>query len=397
MDEFMSKFKFISPVAALAAIAFIGCEDYRTNIEPVPTDAGLVTETGAESSSLTKHGDDNVGAVFTMTNAAGGNDVVVFSRAADGTLTSAGTFPTGGQGTGAGLGTQGALRLVQNRLLFVSNAGSNDISVFAANSTELTLLNRFASGGSQPVSLTVHGRLLYVLNDGGNGNIAGFFINRDGNASPIPNSTRPLSGNATGPAQIEFSPDGRYLVVTEKNTNQIDIYAVNASGVASGPTTFASSGQTPFGFSFDHRGLLVVSEAFGGGLDQSAVSSYRITSEGDLQVISGSVGTNQTAACWIAITDNDKFAYATNTGSGSISGYRISRNGSLSLLDADGRTGITGGSPIDMAMSSGSRFLYALSRGNDQVTGFRVGRDGSLTPIGSVGGLAASVTGLAAK
>jgi 6-phosphogluconolactonase (cycloisomerase 2 family) len=332
-----------------------------------------------------------------MTNATGSNEVVVFSRAADGTLTPAGTFPTGGQGTGAGLGTQGVLRLVQNRLLFVSNAGTDDISVFAVNSTGLKLTNRFASGGARPVSLTVHGRLLYALNDGGNGNIAGFYINRNGKASPIPNSIRPLSGNATGPAQIEFSPDGRYLVVTEKNTNQIDIYAVNGNGVASGPTTFASSGQTPFGFSFDHSGLLVVSEAFGGGLNLSAVSSYQITADGNLQVISGSVGTNQTAACWIAITENDKFAYATNTGSGSITGYRISRNGNLSLLDADGRTGVTSGSPIDMALSSGSRFLYALSRGNDQVSGFRVGRDGSLAPIGSVGGLAASVNGLAAK
>ena len=42
-------------------------------------------------------GDDHrVGSVYTLTNAPGGNAVAVFARAADGTLTPDGIFPTGG-------------------------------------------------------------------------------------------------------------------------------------------------------------------------------------------------------------------------------------------------------------------------------------------------------------
>ena len=160
----MTNFRFISLVAVLAAISFIGCENNRAPIEPAPADTGLAAKTAAGTSSLSKEDEGRVGAVYTMTNAAGSNEVVVFSRAVDGTLTPAGSFPTGGQGAGASLGTQGALRLVQNRLLLVSNAGTDDISVFAVKSTDLQLINRIAYGGTRPVSLTVHGRLLYVLN-----------------------------------------------------------------------------------------------------------------------------------------------------------------------------------------------------------------------------------------
>jgi hypothetical protein len=43
------------------------------------------------------------GAVYTMTNSAAGNAIEAFGRAADGSLAPAGTYPTGGDGGGAGL------------------------------------------------------------------------------------------------------------------------------------------------------------------------------------------------------------------------------------------------------------------------------------------------------
>jgi hypothetical protein len=42
----------------------------------------------------------NSGAVYTMTNSPTGNSVIVFDRASNGTLTLAGSFPTGGTGLG---------------------------------------------------------------------------------------------------------------------------------------------------------------------------------------------------------------------------------------------------------------------------------------------------------
>ncbi|MQA75450.1 MAG: beta-propeller fold lactonase family protein [Solirubrobacterales bacterium] len=196
---------------------------------------------------------------------------------------------------------------------------------------------------------------------------------------------------------MSFDPGGGTLVVTEKNTNLIDTYEVNAdTGLASGPNPQASAGATPFGFAFDPRGHLIVSEAFGGAADASAVSSYGLE-DGIIDPISPSVATTETAACWIVVTKNGRFAYTTNTDSGSISGYRVGHDGALSLLDADGETALTGTGPLDVALTTSSRLLYSLNSGDGTISGFRVGADGSLSPIGGASGLPGAATGLAAR
>ena len=335
-------------------------------------------------------------AVYTLTNAAAGNAVQAFHRGGDGTLSPAGAFATGGAGTGTGLGNQGALALDGKRL-FAVNAGSDTVSSFRVHRHGLELVDVEASGGDQPISLTVHNGVLYVLNAGGAENISGLTVSRRGHLSTLPGSTRALSGPSAGPAQVSFDPEGELLVVTEKNTNLIDVFEVDDdSGLADGPATHASAGATPFGFGFDRRDHLIVSEAFGGATDASAVSSYELD-DGELETITPSAATTETAACWIVVTKNGRYAYTTNTGSGSIAGYRIHRDGELSLLDADGRTGLTGPGPIDMALSRSSRHLYSLNAGDESISAFRVGGDGSLTPIGTVAGLPDGATGLAAR
>lgn len=344
------------------------------------------------------------GAVYTMTNSPGGNSILVFDRTADGMLVEAGSYDTGGTGTGGGLGNQGAVLLSKNnRWLFVVNAGSDDISVFAVKRRGLKLVDRIGSGGRRPISLTVDRRILYVLNAGGSvgaeDNITGFKITRNGTLSPLPGSTRPLSADSTGPAQIAFSNDGEVIVVTEKATNNILVYTVEGYGYVGDPKVYASVGATPFGFAFGKRSHLFVSEAFGGAADASAVSSYVVSKDGELEVVSPSVATNQTAACWVVVTKDGRFAYDTNAGSGSISGFHISYDGSITLLDADGRTGVTGdgSGPLDMALSNNGRFLYSLNSGNNTISAFRVTQKGRLIPIDvEAAGVPDGANGLAA-
>jgi 6-phosphogluconolactonase len=336
------------------------------------------------------------GAVYSQTNAAAGNEVKAFQRDRNGSLTAAGSYATGGTGTGSGLGGQGAVVLDGNRL-FAVNAGSDSVSAFRVRGSALELVDIIPSGGDRPISATVHGRVLYVLNAGGTGNITGFSVARGGELSILGGSTRPLSGPAVDPAQVEFSPDGRLLALTEKATNTIDLYTVDRrSGLASASDPQPSAGQTPFGFAFDPHGRLIVSEAFGGATDASAVSSYDV-GRGGLDPVSPSVRTTETAACWIVVTRNGRFTYTTNTGSASITGYRIGRGGELELLDEDGRTGATGPMPIDMALAGHSRFLYALNAGDGLISGFRVRFDGGLVPLGRTPGMPQGASGLAAE
>ncbi len=347
------------------------------------------------------------GAVYVLTNQVN-NAVAAFHRAADGTLTAAGTFPTGGSGDPVAqpgdpptdpLASQGALILSEdNRLLFAVNAGSNEVSVLAVGKSGLTLVDKVASGGVRPISLTLHENLLYVLNEGGTPNINGFTVSDTGELTPLAGSARPLAGgSAADPAEVRFSPDGTLLVVTEKKTNIIDTYTVGADGLASGPITNPSNGVTPFGFEFDSAGHLVVSEAFGGTPGAAAASSYTASPGGALSVVSGSVPNGQTASCWVVITNSGRYAYVSNTGSGTISSYRLGDNGALTLLDAVAASTGAGSSPIDMALNNSSHYLYVLAAGLQAVAAFRVESDGGLTPIEVEGGLPFGAQGIAAR
>lgn len=333
------------------------------------------------------------GMVFALSNAPGGNAVLMYNRAADGSLAFVGTFPTGGLGTGAGLGSQGSLVLSDNgRQLFAVNAGSNEISALQVGPHGLSLGDKVGSGGTLPISLTVHKNVLYVLNGGAPANITGFRVNNNGTLSAIAGSTRPLSAAAPGPAEVAFSPDGKVLMVTEKATSMLDTYTLDANGAAQGPTSFPSSGITPFGFGFDKRGHAIVSEAATG-----AVSSYSVADDGTVAVISASVAaTGQNAACWIAVTKNGKYAYTTNAASGTITGYRIAQDGSLSLLDPSGVTAQTGGTPIDMDDSVDSKNLYVFNTSLHMINAFRIKADGSLVHTGDTPGLPPGASGIAA-
>lgn len=333
--------------------------------------------------------------VYTLSNATSGNAVLVFEQRGD-TLIPAGSFPTQGAGSGGGLGNQGAIVLSDDgETLLAVNAGSDEVSVFHVHDHGLTLTDKVSSGGIGPISIAVHEDWVYVLNGGGTGNITGFTLTSRNTLKPIPGSTRSLSGPATAPAQIEFNPDGDTLVVTEKATQIIDTYTVDEDGVAAGPVSQPSSGVTPFGFAFNKRGVLIVSEAFGGTANASAVSSYTLR-KGALTLRSGSIPDFQSAACWIVITKNGKFAYTSNTGSNNISSYRVGRDGTLNLLEAIAAS--TGAAPIDMALNKNSKFLYVLNAAARSIDVFRVDRgSGRLASLTSISGLPAGVNGLVAQ
>lgn len=337
------------------------------------------------------------GAVYTMSNEAAGNRILSFLRFPNGRLLPLGSTATGGNGTGGGLGNQEGLVISKNeRWLLAVNAGSNSISVFEVRPFTLALRDVEPSGGIQPVSLALHGRIVYVLNAQSDA-ISGFRLTRHGQLVPIPGSTRALSASGTGPAQISFSPDGGTLVVTEKNTNNIVTFTVDDDGLDGQANVQASNGQTPFGFAFGKRDHLLVSEAFGGAPDASALSSYNVDDDSVLTTIAASVGTTETAACWVAVTPDGRFAYVTNTGSASVSGYAVDFDGTLQLLDTDGRTGVSGDGPIDLAITDNGRLLFTLNSVSNTISAFRINSDGSLTLLPVAPAVPSGANGLAVR
>lgn len=370
--------------------------------------------------------------IYTETNATGGNAVMGYTVASDGSLTSIGTFKTTGNGEGLPTtpgalpfpigGATGAVTLSPDGTrLYAVDAGSNDIAGFTvASDGTLKLIATYPTGGTAPGSITVDstGKYLYVLNTGSTpdttkvaaGSITGFAIAADGSLSPVAKSTQPLSAATyVDPSQVAFSPDGTYLVVTEKGApvklpSLIDIFPVTA-GVAGAVIRKPSTGNIPFGFGFTKSGTLIVSNAESPkSLTASTVSSYTADATGNLTVISGSVPDNQGAACWIAITSDGKFAYTTNTLSGSVSGYAIGSTGTLTLLPPDGivapQTNMTGA--IDVVVGPNNKYLYVLNSMAGKlpgaIAGFAIASDGSLKSVPTnVSGLIPGSVGLAIR
>lgn len=321
------------------------------------------------------------GAVFAMTNAPEGNEVAVYSRSAWGYLTDRGSFPTGGLGSGGDLdplGSQGSLVLSKNgRWLVAVNGGSDEISVFRVTPCGLILVEIVPSEGTFPVSVTLDKDLLYVLNAGGDANITGFTMNHDGRLTPLEDSTRPLGDGVF--SQVAFNPTGKVLVITDRGDQEILVFPVGDDGTPSGtPVVSPSQGEGPFGFVFNRRGHLVVSEAASG-----AVSSYDILEDGTLAVITPSAANGQSATCWIAA--NRLYAYTANTASNTLSAYRVHPGtGNVSLIDDVAGTGDL---PLDLTTTADGRFLYVLNAGDGTVGMFRIRFDGSLADLGAVNGL----------
>jgi 6-phosphogluconolactonase len=349
------------------------------------------------------------GAAYTMTNAPDDNQIVVFDRDDGGLLTKVDTISTGGKGSGGGvdpLGSQGSLVLVDrdsehhgwrrhgrgphdDGLLLAVNAGSNDVSVLHADGSAIKLRDRVGSGGTFPVSLTVSGDTVYVLNNGTPANIAGFRLDGHGHLHSLPNSTRLLGDGAYG--QVAFGPRGKLLIVTDKANNRLLVYRVAHHGMPSSmPVVTPSAGAVPFGVDFDRKGRLLVVEA-----GANAVSSYDVGPDGRLHAISASVPNGQIATCWIVVNRRGDIV-TTNPGTHSLSTFRVDAGtGEVTLLNG---TAGAGDAPLDIDLSKGGRFAYAVDPANGGVDMFKIEPDGSLTGMGNVnGGLASFAQGMAVR
>jgi 6-phosphogluconolactonase (cycloisomerase 2 family) len=347
--------------------------------------AGAATAHQAEGRTVTHAPAYGNAVVFVQTDNPAGNTIVAYHRAADGVLTQAGSYATGGLGgqlTGSVVdhtASQGSLAFDNaSQLLYAVNAGSNTITVFAVHGASLTRVQTLSSGGVFPVSITFHDHQLYVLNARGGGSIQGYrrvgsrliqvsAWHRDLGFDPAPTPEF-----TSTPGQIGFSPDGSKLIITTKGDGQsIEIFAVSQAKLAATPVVNADPGNVPFAFAFDQQRHLIVTEA-----GPSAVATFAINRDNTLRLITRTA-TGQAATCWVVSTGAK--VYASNAGSADVSGY-LNHDGRLASL---GTTATDPGS-VDAAASSNGHFLYVQTGGAGIVDEFRIGSNGALTEIGSV-------------
>ena len=331
--------------------------------------------------------------VFTQSNSADGNALLAFRRGDDGTLTALDPVPTKGAGSGtAHLPSQGSVTLSgDHRHVFVTDAGSGSLAVFAVEQSG-PALRQATAAGTTPRSVAERDGLVYVL-AAGDPAISGF--RWDGDAlTPLAGSRRALPAD-TDPAQVGFGPAG-LLIVTSRGRNELIAFPLLDSGLLGEPAATPSSGPTPYGFATTPGGGLVVTEAFGARKGAAAASSYQVV-DSRLSPVTRSTGNGRSEICWAVVTPDGRYAFTTNFADGAISRWRIESGSTLVLEDAtaavteDGRSGLR-----DEDLTGDGRFLFAIDADAGQLRGWAVDGMGSLTPAGVAGGLPATVAGLAA-
>src|SRR5215208_7032994 len=217
----------------------------------------------------------SAGAVYVQTNAAP-NELIAFRRADDGSLDRIGSVATGGEGDGTPhLQSQGSVTLTgDGQYLLVTNAASDDLSVFSVDTDGLIELRERVHTGSTPRSVAESDGLVVVLNTGEPG-LASFRVHDEG-IELVEGGDQALHTSDADPAQVAFSPDGSMVVITQRGTDSVVAYEVTPDGTFGASSEIASEGPTPYGFAFTSGGTLVVTEAFGAEKGAAAASSYAI-------------------------------------------------------------------------------------------------------------------------
>lgn len=400
------------------------------------------------------------GAVYAMSNKIEGNSVVAYGRKSDGTLDFIGEFNTGGFGSTDFDGGEGLDPLISQysvlltddrRFLFAVNVGSSSVSLFQVrDNLSLRLVDVAKVRGVGPNSLAFRDGVLYVSTidaDGvftaepdQEGALQAFRLLDVGATAkllPVKKSRRLLNNR---PSSIQFSPDGRFLVVSSINagssglasgsTDEIVVYSVSRSGLLSKAPVDAATSTLPnnaegrnlpsaIGFDIvedDGRQFVVVTEAREfqpnglppafPALQAGSVSTWELGEHGELSPIvldavasaTGDVTDGERTVCWIEFSDDKEEFWVSNALDSSISTYSFNE-GVIELVDVVAAQvndvtspdpsvafGIESDGFIDLSLSDNGKYLYQLAGLRGSILVFKTEDNGELTLIQTVTG-----------
>jgi 6-phosphogluconolactonase len=336
--------------------------------------------------------------VFVMTNDAGHNEVVAYTRASDGSFYESNRYATYGRGSGGTndpLQSQGSLTLSgDHNYLFATNAGSGTLTSFRVGQNGgLAFVDKVATGGSEPLAVASWHNRVYVLNGAGAGTVVGFSVAAGGQLQAIRGSSAFLSATSAGGSSISITPDGAFLAVTERLTNNLDTFSIFSDGTLGPIQNLASPVPGVFSAQFDPEGQLILSSTGpASATNGSTISSFSVNGSGALAPVTQSLSTFGSTNCWNAVTPNGKFAYTSNAGSSTISGFSIGQGGVLTPIGATIVASQPQGSTnLDIAISGDGKYLYSLNSMVGTIGVFQINADGSLTSEAEITGLPMNV------
>jgi 6-phosphogluconolactonase (cycloisomerase 2 family) len=324
-----------------------------------------------------------------------------------------------------------------HRFLFATNGGDNSVSSFAVDKEgRLTLLDvkrtgNTEGGGAKSLAYAPSSRTLYVLHTFGPDHLRLMSVDGEGKLTPRPEkySANTKDWNDRVPTTAVLSPDGKFLVVgttfdelpTRKNPDGslilwvpdkhgalhliasnapdpdgIVVFPVGEDGALREPSFYDARGASPFYIAFLHNrpDTFVVGYAVSDAVSVGKINADGKISIGPLVKINTSSGV-PSELCWLAVSPDDRFVFATEFGYSYMSSFRIDGNG-LSIakdpasikVPGDGTFRAINGSvssgPSDSWVSPDGAYLYEIYGNASKLVGYTTKPDGSLEEVTSV-------------
>ncbi len=264
-----------------------------------------------------------------------------------------------------------------NKLLFVVNGGSNEVSVFRINRNDNTLAftQKIQSGGIKPVSLACSSRNLYVLNSGDGttmGNIATFRINTNGSLGVVNNGFKPVGRVGQTFGGIILNDKENRLVVSEIDNNTISTHVLNDRGEIVQQIANRIYGKAPYGICALEEDVILNVER-----DSKALTSYKLNDMGTITELYRAENTQATEMTKLVVSNDEEFAYTLNTNDGTLSQFIIYEDGEMNLIQSYG-TGNKFAKLSDITMTKNGKCIYVLDNSNGSILSFKVYKHGIL-------------------
>ncbi|CAF3232927.1 unnamed protein product [Rotaria socialis] len=348
---------------------------------------------------------DGIGAVYTMSNGAIMNQIIVSSLNSNGQLTLIQTVSTNGTGVNTSMGdplfSQGSLQIYSS-CLFAVNPGSNSLSMFSIdplNATNLTLVSVQQVKGWFPVSVTVNSMYACVLTGGNSTGIRCFMYNMSG-LYVVPSMDRdltsyisqsvPPSGPRGTMSEILFSADNRSLIVAVKGYNSTmpgyllfylfsDLYTLAMNPIQQIPT----NGILPFSMTLvSSNGLLVTDPGPNGVLTMNYTPTNGSISNSMLTPINSTLAG---ALCWSTYSSMTGSYYVIGANPAAIVELRLnlsSMSTPVKILQYYSLPNNIGALETTVVNVSGTDYLFVIGTTAHAISSYRLNGPGSATFIG---------------
>ena len=367
--------------------------------------------------------------VFTQTNKTN-NEIIHYRQNPDGTLMMMEKVSTGGKGTDGfkvvtneksapdPLLSAGSVTLSgDNKYLYVANGGDNSVSVLRMESDgKLKLVDNTSTGESgttNSVAVNMDGSKAYALHSFGPNHIKELTM-MNGKLTVADRSSTVNTATAKDriPTQAILTPDGRHLLVdvifnarpkpgedgpmltpANKMTKDGIVMFDIMPGGQLGPAKIMDSGvPTPFSLQFLKNGTNDFVNTFAAGngaalskIENGAIKTYPVT-----KVDLSAAPDGPAETCWVSISEDGQYAYASNFGLGTVTGFRVTDSGLTIVKDKQAKTtggngfkalaGIPTTGPADNYLKGD--YFYQLHGNAGKLIAYRHSK-GILTEIGS--------------